>query len=47
MTNKTPIGKQKHHEITEQERSKMAKMFSFFFRWASSILRELFVAVYA
>ena len=49
MTNKTPSGAEKYHESFEPESSKTTKMFfflsfflsSFFFRWASSTLREL------
>jgi len=52
MTNKTPSGAEKHHESTEPESSKTAKCFqvllsSFFFRRASSTLRELLTVVYA
>jgi len=50
MTNKTPSGAEKHHESTEPESTKTAKMFSSssssFFRWASSILREPLTVVY-
>ena len=52
MTNKIPSGVEKYHESTEPESSRAAKMFSFFllssffFRWASSILRELLTVVY-
>jgi len=43
MTNTTPTGTKKHRESTEPEIARRPKCFSFvffFFRWASSNLRD-------
>jgi len=52
MTNKTPNGARKHHESTQPNSSKTAKLFFFFlflsfFRQASSVLRQPLALVYA
>ena len=50
LTNKTPSGAEKHHESTQPNSSKTAKLFFFFlsfFRRASSILRQPLALVYA
>jgi len=50
MTSNTPSGAKKHRESTEPESHQTAKMFSFFFfffRWASSNLRDSFTMVFA
>jgi len=40
VTNKTPSGTEKHHESTEPESSKMAKMFSFLLSSSSEWLAQ-------